>query len=475
MKVTFTAREVFKRGLAILPLMAALVLPAQAAAYGGNEIFVMNADGTNRVNVNSSARLDHEPSWSPGGSMIAFKGEASEGGDIWVMNADGSGQTNLTDGVPFGSKSGYGKPIAWSPQGDRIAFSNEGNWWEGGSRIYVMNADGSGLTLLAGALSGNNFGPAWSPNGSKILFTNRPDCCSEDIYVMNANGSGLTNLTDNPAADATGGEDKDPAWSPDGSKIVFTSNRDDFYGGDIYVMNADGSNPINLTPGLTSGYDGEPAWSPDGTSIAFSSCPDWGDCNLYVMDANGSNRVNLTNSSLISGIQARWSPQGARIAYAESGHIHAINDDGSNLVDLGSGYEPDWSPDASRIAFEELRVCSGNAPDLSLSRAQVFWASYGDYTQGILSVNYVIANAAGGEDAGYVTIEDSTGTNAVTVWTPLPLPVDGIDAGHSAMTALRYNIPAGVSSFIATTHARAADGCGVFYTYPGGNPEPLPE
>jgi uncharacterized protein YjdB len=153
--------------------------------------------------------------------------------------------------------------------------------------IYVMNADGSGVTPLG---SGHFELPVWSPDGSKIAFSNPipfscRDACRTDILVMNADGSGVTHLTNT-------GVNISPAWSPDGTRIAFSNNRD---GNDeIYVMNADGSGQHNLTNNPS--YDRVPAWSPDGTRIAFVSGRDdtW---EIYVMNADGSGVTKLTNSS----------------------------------------------------------------------------------------------------------------------------------------------------------------------------------
>ena len=103
-------------------------------------------------------------------------------------------------------------------------------------------------------------GDGFSGTNGKIAFSSERDGNGE-IYVMDADGSNPTNLTNNGATD--GG----PAWSPDGGKIAFTSERDGNY--EIYVMDADGSNPTNLTN--NSAWDSEPAWSPDGSKIAFES------------------------------------------------------------------------------------------------------------------------------------------------------------------------------------------------------------
>ena len=129
--------------------------------------------------------------------------------------------------------------------------------------------------------STNDWDPAWLPDGRRIAF-NSDRNGDRDIYVMNADGSDVVQLTDNP------GGDGDPAWSPDGRWIAFISQRDGDWDWDnwdwewdIYVMNADGSGVIQLTD--NPGGDGDPAWSPDGRWIAFTSGG-----NIYVMNIDGS-------------------------------------------------------------------------------------------------------------------------------------------------------------------------------------------
>ena len=122
-----------------------------------------------------------------------------------------------------------------------------------------------------------------TPNPEKIAFRSGRDG-NYEIYVMNADGSNPTRLTNKTASDA------EPSFSRDGSKIVFYSDRDG--NNEIYVMNADGSNPTRLTN--NAAFDGHPTFSPDGSKIAFESDRD-GNHEIYVMNANGSNQTNLTN------------------------------------------------------------------------------------------------------------------------------------------------------------------------------------
>jgi len=169
----------------------------------------------------------------------------------------------------------------------KIAFQRVGD-------IYVMNADGSGHRLTYNSKYDGE--PAWSPDGKKIAFVSDKHG-NRQIYVMNADRTAQTRLTNNSVGDAF------PAWSPDGSKIAFVSERDENH--EIYVMNEDGSYQINLNnnPAL----DKYPVWSPDGKKIAFYSNRDKNH-GIYVMNADGSNQTKLTYDGTVFDYKLDWSP-----------------------------------------------------------------------------------------------------------------------------------------------------------------------
>ncbi len=326
---------------------------------GNNEIYVMNADGSGLTNLTDNPAWDALPAWWPDGRRIAFTSDRDGNYEIYVMNADGSGLTNLTNNpaddqeaclVAAGAWSYAATPtpvLATPPQhGNKIAFSSNR---DGNPEIYVMNADGSGLTRLTDNPA-SDWAPAWSPDGERIAFQSERDG-NPEIYVMNADGSGPTRLTDNPA------EDWWPAWPPDGGRIAFHSDRDG--NGEIYVINADGSGLINLTN--NPAHDLAPAWTPDGRRIAFHSDRDGND-EIYVMNADGSGLTNLTNNPA-SDFRPAWSPDGGRIAFISGRdgnlEIYVMNADGSGQTRLTNNpaedVAPAWWPDGQRIAFTSER------------------------------------------------------------------------------------------------------------------------
>ena len=231
---------------------------------GNDEIYVMNADGSNQTNLTRHDSGDWDSVWSPDGRRIAFTSIRDDNFEIYVMNADGSNQTNLTRNT-----SGDWSP-AWSPDGQRIAFTSDR---DGNFEIYVMDADGTNQTRLT---RGNSFNlePAWSPDGQRIAFMSDRDDGDTEIYVMDADGTNQTRLTRNTS------DDWRPVWSPDGRRMAFTSGRDG--NEEIYVMDADGTNQTRLTRG--NSFNLEPVWSPDGRHIAFRSDRDGND-EIYLISS----------------------------------------------------------------------------------------------------------------------------------------------------------------------------------------------
>ena len=236
---------------------------------------------------------------------------------------------------------------------------------ENGNDLWKMNSDCEYTQLTDTAAAGEGDG-AWSPDGRKIAFVSERDGNSE-IYVMNADGSGQTRLTFHD------GEDRFPTWSPDGRYIAFTSPR---IGGpgtyDIHVLevakpnNADNQYPPKaLTQAGSSNapmlINGSPDWSPDGDRIAFTSTRD-GDYELYLMDTDGGNVTRITDNEHTDYLP-QWSPDGKKIVFTvekeESQSVWVVGSDGNDLRrltdDESNNGTASWSPDGKHITFASDR------------------------------------------------------------------------------------------------------------------------
>lgn len=267
-----------------------------------------------------------------------------EGGiscDIYVVNADGSGLTRAVEG------GGY---PTWAPNGSRLAFVGENG------QLSIANADGSGLVRLAD--SGGISLQAWSPDSKRIVFV-----WGDSMRVINADGSGETELVENPEADSF----FSPAWSPDGRRIAFVQYHRDTL---LYSVRADGS---GLTPLIdTEAFEPDPffpTWSPDGARVAFAAEGD-----IYAVNADASGFTDLTSDSAFDNYPV-WSPDSSRIAFSscefsdasgETCAVSVVNADGSGRTDVPAMANwPAWSPNGDRIAFpsceevdEETSTCA---------------------------------------------------------------------------------------------------------------------
>ena len=212
---------------------------------------------------------------------IAFVSTRDGSPSIYLANADGTAATRLTSG----------EKAAWSRDGRSLAFQRGGG-------IFVINADGSGERWL-----GSGRSPDWSPDGTRIVFA--AGKAPGGIFVMNADGSGQTMLLSSEFVQPGDGIHT-PAWSPDGRRIAFVrANFDEPW--QIYVMNADGSEPRRLLNGFIP-RQAEPAWSPDGSMIAYETY-------------NGIAVLNVNSPE--------WNPGGV-------------------------GFDPDWLPDGRSLGVQRL-------------------------------------------------------------------------------------------------------------------------
>jgi Tol biopolymer transport system component len=261
--------------------------------------------------------------------------------------------------------------------GDFIAYSckERKNVWYA---VCVMKVDGSEKRRLTDRLTTTD--PAWSPDGRQIAFTRNEDVgesttfTDDDVFVMDADGVNVRQLT----AEVDGSSSSQPAWSPDGRRIVYVRGPSRASAvvaatplafGELVVMDAEGGKTTRLT---RAEPDAAPAWSPDGREVVFVRGHDLnkpsGDMDLFIVDVAGGTLRRLTRTPRSLETAPVWSPDGSRIAFARSSSFSAytgkavifvINRDGSGESLLlehklysETSYGLSWSPDGRSIAFE---------------------------------------------------------------------------------------------------------------------------
>ena len=349
-------------------------------------------------------------------------GTSSCEGDIAVVNPDGSGLTSLTSGPADDVDP------AWSPDGSKILFASnrddpDPTDYTYNYGLYVMNADGSGLTRVSYDANMSRTEPTWSPDGARIAFQNvdYSDPADfplpwPDVWVVNADGSGLANLT----ADNQYDYDTRPAWSPDGSKIAYLRG---LYG-DLYTMAPDGSARTLVLPANGSPLDSV-TWSPDGTKMALEAFHD-SDVNgtgdeVWVINADGTGKTVVAYDGHY-GSRVAWSPDGTKLASTrEFSAITVMNADGTNrstILDLGAGSaadDLDWQP-LTGYQFGGFYGSVANPPAVNTPKAgavvQVKFSLGGDKGLNVLATGSPTSspvNCATGASLGAATPTSSTG------------------------------------------------------------------
>jgi Tol biopolymer transport system component len=288
---------------------------AFASDRGGGpagNIWRMDVDGHNATNLTSDGTFNQSPAWSASGTQLAFASDRSGSQNIWRMTATGAGLTQLTH---INDADVFNRNPAWFPSDRRVVYeSNRLGYFA----LWAQDVDASGapvgdpvqLTQLTDS-SANDTEPSVSPNGKLIAFvSNRRTATNPqgdpEIFVMKANApEGPNNvpkqLTQNNAADES------PDWKPNGKQIAFASVRaGDFQ---IYTMTQLGRNEQPLTPAGQAAT--QPTWSANGQQLAYVVASSGGDrSDVYRINADGTQSVNLTEGSAGTfNDQPAWQPR----------------------------------------------------------------------------------------------------------------------------------------------------------------------
>ncbi len=279
------------------------ILYCFAPATGVHQLKLIDLDGSNeRLFIDYPRGLNH-PAWSPDGQKLAVVGYMDNTYTTWsihVINADGSDPVRLTN-VTGAADS---EP-SWSPDGTQILFTRieftSSNQFD--SSLWLMNADGSDQRMVVA----DGFAGKWSPDGSRFIYSSEKTG-NYEIYTSAPDGTDELQLTE------TETDESFPTWSPDGMTIAFVvssgvwNSNASFPTNEIFIMNADGSNVRQLTE--NNSYDGMPGWSPDGSQLVFSSDRvGRRQFEIFVMNADGTDVRQVTHSPAdTTSINPAWQP-----------------------------------------------------------------------------------------------------------------------------------------------------------------------
>ena len=335
------------RSLAWAPLGQAIVFSAVAdTREGDRDVYRLDLQTGLLANLTNELGDDDMPAWSPDGSRLLFQSDRDGNQDIFVMQADGSLQTALT------RDEGVDVEPDWSADGTLVAFSSDR---DGPYHLFVMSDSGADARALAPSAA-NDRAPAWPPRERLVIDQlayagGQPGQMTSNLFLVSMSGGQESSVTQTNALDVT------PEWSPNGDRLVFSSDRTGKQ--ELFILSADGGRTVRqLTDGIETAL--HPAWSPDGMQIAFEAQGENGDWDVWVINSDGSDLRNLTSNSSTDDGNPDWSPDGSQLVFSSNRegsfnlYILPMDDTGEvkRLTALdGNEAHPSWSPDGQLIAF----------------------------------------------------------------------------------------------------------------------------
>ena len=282
-------------------------------------------------------------SFGGGTGQIAYASSRTGMPQIYLVDLAGNSAVQVTD-MPEGACQ-----PSWSPDGERLVFISPCKGMDEiyyNASLYIINADGSGLTAID-TQPGGDFEPAWSPDGKTIAFTSLRTRNLEIFTVSLDDLSTATQLTNNVSPTYA----RQPSWSPDGSQIIYTLKRIGVF--QIWVMEADGSDPLQIVRSGLDFSDYWPEWSHDGKTILFNQRCATNFCLPYLMTISATDRTikqgTRLNVDVLTIENADFSPDGTLIAYeggdtGDNNDIFYMDSSGENIVRVTTDPSPDFNP-----------------------------------------------------------------------------------------------------------------------------------
>jgi TolB protein len=236
-----------------------------AGEKGNSHLYTIHIDGSELLRLSQTPGIVMSPSWSPEGKRLAYVSYEGGNSAVYVVDAEGRHKTR------FASFEGMNATPCWSPDGRQIAvtLSKDGN-----PEVYTLSLDGATRKRIT-YYSGIDCSPTWAPNGLELAFTS-DRVGSPQIFVTDTEGLNVRRVT------YEGSYNTSPAWSPEGDLIAYVSRVD----GRFQICTVD---PFGITTRILTekGSNEDPAWSPDGMHLVFSSTRR-GNSGIYIMNKDGS-------------------------------------------------------------------------------------------------------------------------------------------------------------------------------------------
>ncbi len=330
---------------------------------GIDALYTMDADGTNLTKIvsneinNRSTPIEFPTPlsnnyWSPSGNKIAITVSVPRTGGFYLLaspngdrlNALGTNFSEIISIITNLSEFSWQKDFAWSPDGTKAVFLVT-DLVKKSEKMYIADADGSNIKQLASDANESFLGAvAWSHDGKRIAFSGK------NLWIINSNGTNLRQL----------GACWGSVWSPDDSKVLCMSSEEvnDQFINHLYLINVDSADKTEIIKSIEVG---NPAWSPDGSSILFVSATERSNLGIFVSDSQGRNVTLIYEEN--NPLAVSWSPDGSKIAFTVSENgigLYTINPDGTGKTLLTTNLSWSWtnpyawSPSGDKIVFASI-------------------------------------------------------------------------------------------------------------------------